>query len=334
MEQRAVRDKERTKQAARIVAAADSVHRAIEAMERAVFGQRALIEHLWIALLAGGHALVEGVPGVAKTRLVMAIAGAINGQYNKIQFTPDLLPTDLTGAVIYDRAEGRFTAHRGPLFANILHADEINRAPPKVQSALLEAMQERTVTIGDEQHPLPDLFAVFATENPIEHAGTYDLPEAQRDRFLLKLSVGYPSLADEVAVVQERALLDAPPVIDTAARLSLRRILEIQHLCRHIYIDEVVNDYIVRLVRATRDMKYENIPAVRLGLSTRAALHLARAGAARALLARRDHVLVDDIKALFPAVASHRILISYAAQAAEIDRDTLINSLLATVAVP
>lgn len=296
-------------------------------------GQRQLVRSLLVALLADGHCLLEGLPGLAKTTAVKALATTLDASFRRLQFTPDLLPADIIGTRIYE--QGSFSVRKGPIFAQIVLADEINRAPAKVQSALLEAMEERQVTIGEETFALPNPFLVLATQNPIEQEGTYPLPEAQTDRFLMKIRVRYPS-AEEERQVLERHLLSVRPqpqkVIDIAALHSLRE------ASRSVFIDDRLKDYIVRLVRATREPKAGGVPRlekmIAIGASPRAVLGLAVAAKAQALCEGNGYVTPQDIKTVAPDILRHRLIPSYEAEAEEMDSDALVASLLEHVQVP
>ena len=301
---------------------------------RVVVGQNYMVERLLIGLLAGGHILLEGVPGLAKTTTVQALAQAIQTRFNRISFTPDLLPADVIGTQIYNPKSGDFTVKQGPVFTNILLADEINRAPAKVQSALLEAMQERRVTLGDRSFDLPDPFLVLATQNPIEQEGTYALPEAQVDRFMLKLRVGYPSRAEEREILK-RSMAGFPKIepVLTPAQLDAAR-----KVAATIRFDDKLLDYILELVRATRDPGAAGIKdlvgLVEFGASPRATLALEQAARAHAFLAGRPFVNSADIKKMAPDVLRHRIVLSYQAEAEEIDTDAVIGRILSSVPVP
>ncbi|NPV14140.1 MoxR family ATPase [candidate division WOR-3 bacterium] len=302
---------------------------------KVIVGQKYLIERLLVGLLANGHILIEGVPGLAKTYAVKALAGAISARFQRIQFTPDLLPADIIGTQIYNQRTGEFTARKGPIFANFVLADEINRAPPKVQSALLEAMQERQVTIGDETFRLEEPFLVLATQNPIEQEGTYPLPEAQTDRFLLKLRVSYPSKEEEKQIVERMTKGVEPkvaPVVDTAT------ILRGRELCTRIYVDEKLKEYILNLVFATRFPKEHNladlVPLIRYGASPRASIYLLTASRAMAFLRRRGFVIPEDIKELAYDVLRHRLILTYEAEAEELTTDDIIRRVLEGVEVP
>ncbi len=306
----------------------------IERLERDVVGQRPLLERLIIALLAGGHVLIEGVPGLAKTRAIRSLARALDLPFRRIQFTPDLLPADLTGTQIYRPGSGTFDVRPGPIITSVLLADEINRAPAKVQSALLEAMQEGQVTIGDETVILPDPFWVLATQNPIEHEGTYPLPEAQLDRFLFKLTVTYPDRASELTMLDlappESRGDDAPLIGPSDVRL-LRRCAEATRVA------DSIKGYIVDLVRATREPGSYGLdiaPYLELGASPRASLALVAASRGHALLAGRDYVTPHDVKSLARDVLRHRLVVSYEADAEGLSADDLIGRILDSIAVP
>ncbi len=315
----------------------------IDRVEGLVVGQRDLLERLVIALLAGGHVLIEGVPGLAKTRAVRALAQALDLPFRRIQFTPDLLPADLTGTQIYRPVTGTFDVRPGPIVSSVLLADEINRAPAKVQSALLEAMQEGQITVGDETIILPETFWVLATQNPIEHEGTYPLPEAQLDRFLMKLVVGYPDRASELR------MLDLPSVCDPALSESDSRtvaapplyapadVLEFRRLAASIRIASPIKEYIVDLVRATREPARFGLsiaPLLELGASPRTTIALVRAARAHALLAGRDFVTPHDVKSLARDIMRHRILISFEADAEGLSPDDVLQRILDHIPVP
>lgn len=302
---------------------------------RIVVGQQYLVDRLIIGMLANGHLLVEGVPGLAKTLAVKTFASAIDAKFQRIQFTPDLLPADLIGTQVYNPKDASFSTKKGPIFANIILADEINRAPAKVQSALLEAMQERQVTIGQETFPLPKPFLVMATQNPIEQEGTYPLPEAQVDRFMMKLVVTYPSREEE------RRILDAMAVTD--ANLSVRpvmtpeAILEARKLVDDIYVDEKIKNYILDIVFATRDpaqYKLDLKPYIRYGASPRATLNLTLAARAHAFLQGRGYVTPQDVKSIAPDVLRHRVIVSYEAEAEDLRPDDIVSRILNTLPVP
>jgi MoxR-like ATPase len=272
-----------------------------QALERTIVGQEGAIEGLLLGLLCGGHVLLEGPPGLAKTLACRSLADALHGEFKRIQFTPDLLPSDIVGTRIFDQRESAFTTVRGPIFANVVLADEINRAPAKVQSALLEAMQERQVTIGPQTHPLPDPFIVMATMNPLDSEGTYALPIAQMDRFLLKIDVGYPSRADELAIMERFAIGDAP-VVSPVATLEQVRTWRTQ--AHSVHIDDALKRYIVELVVITREAQH---PSIDHGASPRATLAIANLARAKALLEERDYAVPDDVRAVAPLALRHRI---------------------------
>lgn len=302
---------------------------------KVIVGQKYMVERLLVGLLANGHVLIEGVPGLAKTYTVKALASAISARFSRIQFTPDLLPADIIGTQVYNQRTGDFTARKGPVFANLVLADEINRAPPKVQSALLEAMQERQVTIGEEAFRLDDPFLVLATQNPIEQEGTYPLPEAQTDRFLLKLRVTYPT-RDEEKLVMDRMTTGTEP--KAAVAIAADAVIRARELTNRIYVDEKLKDYIVSLVFATRLPKDYNLadlaPLIRYGASPRASIYLLTAARAMAFLRRRGFVIPEDIKELAPDVLRHRIILSYEAEAEELTPDDVVRRVLEGVEVP
>ncbi len=303
---------------------------------KAVVGQQYLIDRLIIGLLANGHVLLEGVPGLAKTLSVQSLASALHASFKRIQFTPDLLPSDIVGTLIYNPKEGDYRVTKGPVFANILLADEINRSPAKVQAALLEAMQERQVTLAGETHPLPRPFLVLATENPIDQEGTYPLPEAQVDRFMLKLTIGYPDRSEERRILDTMSGTNTRVTINPVA--STDDILAGRTLVDAIRMENSIRDYIVSIVLATRDPKAAGIPAlaplVRFGASPRATIALALASRARALLQGRTYVVPQDVKDLAHDVLRHRIILSYEAEAESVSTDDVITRLLAAVPVP
>lgn len=302
---------------------------------KVIVGQQYLVDRLLMALLADGHILIEGVPGLAKTLSVRTLSQAISAQFQRIQFTPDLLPADVVGTLVYNPKDGNFTTKKGPIFTNIILADEINRAPSKVQSALLEAMQERQVTIGNETFPLPVPFLVLATQNPIEQEGTYPLPEAQVDRFMLKLVVNYPSKKEEKEILERMAIgktIKVNPVLD------IDRILALRQLMHEIYIDEKVKDYVLDLVFATRnpqDYKLADLkPLISYGASPRASIMLTLAGKAHAFLQGRGYVTPDDIKQIGTDVLRHRVLVTYEAEAEDITSDDIVKKIFDQVEVP
>jgi MoxR-like ATPase len=306
-----------------------------EQVGRVVVGQRDMVERVMIGLLTGGHCLIEGVPGLAKTLTVKTLAQTINASFSRIQFTPDLLPADITGTIIYNMHTGQFTQKRGPLFANLVLADEVNRAPAKVQSALLEAMQERQVTIGDTTHPLPDPFLVLATQNPIEQEGTFPLPEAQLDRFMLLIKVVYPNAADERAMLDRMSTLDTPTASEVA---SIEQVRAARRIVNSIYIDDRVRDYIVHIVQATRRPRDyglgELAQLIEIGGSPRATLCLAQAARAHAFIRHRAYVTPDDIKAIAFDVLRHRIAISYEAEAEEVSSEDIVRRIFEYLPVP
>ena len=306
-----------------------------EEMASVLVGQENLVNKLLIGLLSNGHILLEGVPGLAKTLAVKALAGSLQAQFARVQFTPDLLPADLIGTMIYNSEEKSFSPKLGPIFANLILADEINRAPAKVQAALLEAMQERQVTIGDHSYALPAPFLVLATQNPIDQEGTYSLPEAQLDRFLLKVIVDYPSRDEELNILDRMA---SSTVKDTTkAVANPEMIAESRQIIDQIYIDPAVKGYIVDLVQATRDpSKYEGSlkSLIQSGSSPRATINFALAARARAFLEQRAFVTPADIKELAPEILRHRILLSYEAEAENVTTDDVIQRLMARVPVP
>ncbi len=315
----------------------------LRALERrvgeVVVGQAAMVRGLMVGMLCNGHVLLEGVPGLAKTLTVSTLAAGLDCTFRRIQFTPDLLPADLIGTQVYSPRDGTFSARKGPVFANIVLADEVNRAPAKVQSALLEAMQERQVTIGDETYPLPDPFLVLATQNPIEQEGTYPLPEAQVDRFLLKLRVTYPTRAEERAVL-DRMAFTRPPALDARHKepvLHPRELLAARALVDRVHIDEKVREYIVDLVRATRPeapRRAGGQTLVDFGASPRATIALALASRAVAMLEGRAYVTPHDVKSVAPDVLRHRVIPSYEAEARELTSDDLVSQILQRVAAP
>ncbi|HUR96382.1 MAG TPA: AAA family ATPase [Gemmatimonadales bacterium] len=302
---------------------------------RVIVGQRAMLERLLIGLLADGHVLLEGVPGLAKTLSIRTLAGTIAAQFHRIQFTPDLLPADLIGTMIYNQRSGDFTVQKGPIFTNLLLADEINRAPAKVQSALLEAMQEKQVTIGGQTFPLPELFLVLATQNPIEHEGTYPLPEAQVDRFMFKLIVTYPERREEREVLDRMTATDEP---GASRLLDPDRVLSARRLVQTIYADERIKEYVLDLVGATRrpaDAGLADLaPLVEFGASPRAAIFLLRAAKAHAFIRGRAYVIPDDIKALGFDVLRHRVILTYRADAEGVGPDALLGRIFEAVPVP
>ncbi|MDR5709930.1 MAG: MoxR family ATPase [Armatimonadota bacterium] len=317
------------------VQAASTLRNVLFEVKKVIVGQDLMLERLLVALLSRGHVLIEGVPGLAKTLTVKTLARVIGGEFKRIQFTPDLVPADLIGTRIYNQARGTFETELGPIFANLVLADEVNRAPAKVQSALLEAMQERQVTIGKQTFKLPDPFLVMATQNPIESEGTYPLPEAQLDRFMFKVVIGYPSVHEEIEVV-ERGTGEHPPeanqVIDT------EQLRELQRITDTVYVPPRVMEYAVSLAVATRDPGGVGLPELRryisFGASPRAPLNLVLGGKALAVLRGREYVLPEDVRDLSFEVLRHRMVLSYEALAEEVSPDQIITRILERVPVP
>jgi MoxR-like ATPase len=311
------------------------IQTAVAEVKKVIVGQRSLIDRMMVALLCRGHLLVEGVPGLAKTLAVKTLGQVLGLQFSRIQFTPDLLPADLVGTLIYQQKTGEFVARKGPVFTNLLLADEINRAPAKVQSALLEAMQERQVTLGDATHPLPDPFLVFATQNPIEQEGTYPLPEAQVDRFLLKARVDYPKRDEERQILDRMISGDTPPVSRVLEAEALRGLTR---RAREIYLDDRIRDYIVTLVGATRRPKESGLTeiahAIAFGASPRATLALSEAARAMAFVRGRGYVVPEDVKEIAHDVLRHRILLTYEAEAENITTEQVVDRVLERVEVP
>jgi MoxR-like ATPase len=306
----------------------------ISEVHRVIVGQKYMIERLLIGLLTRGHVLLEGVPGLAKTLAVKTLASAIDTKFQRIQFTPDLLPADLIGTMIYSQKDGTFSPRKGPVFTNIILADEINRAPAKVQSALLEAMQERQVTIGDTTYPLEEPFLVMATQNPIEQEGTYPLPEAQIDRFMLKLKIDYPDQKEERQILDLMAQDNPIPVRKVATPADILRVREV---IKEIYMDERIKDYIVQLVFATRkpqDFKLDLKDLIQFGASPRATIFLAQAARAHAFIKGRGYVTPEDIKAVGMDVLRHRIILTYEAEAEEMTTESVISQIFDAVEVP
>jgi MoxR-like ATPase len=320
--------------ARRIERAGETLQRVREEVGRAVVGQHQMLDRLLVGLLTGGHVLLEGVPGLAKTLAVKSLADALAIRFRRIQFTPDLLPADLTGTLIYNPRDGSFTPKRGPLFANLVLADEINRAPAKVQSALLEAMQERQVTLGDESHPLEEPFLVMATQNPIEQEGTYPLPEAQSDRFMLKVRIGYPERDEEKEILRRVGLAELPALKAQAGRED---VLEARGALASVYVDDKIQEYVLDLVTATRRPRDFGLPLeglIAFGASPRATLFLVRGAQGLAVLAGRPYVLPEDVKGIAPDVLRHRIHVSYEAEAEGIDGEEVARRILEQVRVP
>jgi MoxR-like ATPase len=311
------------------------IQAAVAEIKKVIVGQRGLIDRMVVALLCRGHLLVEGVPGLAKTLAVKTLGQALDLQFSRIQFTPDLLPADLIGTLVYSPKTGEFSARKGPVFTNLLLADEINRAPAKVQSALLESMQERQVTLGDATHPLPDPFLVFATQNPIEQEGTYPLPEAQVDRFLLKVKVDYPKKEEERQILDRMMSGETPAV---ARVLDHAAILRLASRAREVYLDERIRDYIVSIVTATRRPQEIGLTdlghLVSFGASPRATLAFSEAARAVAFLHGRGYVVPEDVKEIAKDVLRHRILLTYEAEAENVTTETIVDRVLERVEVP
>jgi MoxR-like ATPase len=311
------------------------VDRLMNEVGKVIVGQQYMIDRILIGLLTGGHVLLEGVPGLAKTLTVHTLCDAIHAKFARIQFTPDLLPADLVGTVVYNQQKGEFTSKLGPVFANLVLADEINRAPAKVQSALLESMQERQVTIGDKTYPLPEPFIVMATQNPIEQEGTYPLPEAQIDRFMLMVKVGYPTRDEERKIMDRMTqpeLVRAQPVVTPVELLEARKVV------KQVYVDEKVKDYIVEVVFATREPAKHGLkdlaPLVEFGASPRASIALNLAARAHAFLRHRGYVTPEDIKAVGPDVLRHRLVLTYEADAEEVTSEQIVKRVFEVVEVP
>ncbi|MBI1798218.1 MAG: MoxR family ATPase [Candidatus Eisenbacteria bacterium] len=320
--------------ARRIERAGEILGRVRDEVGRAVVGQRAMIDRLLVGLMTGGHVLLEGVPGLAKTLAVRSLADSLALKFRRIQFTPDLLPADLTGTLIYNPRDGSFAAKKGPLFANLVLADEVNRAPAKVQSALLEAMQEKQITLGDETHRLEEPFLVLATQNPIEQEGTYPLPEAQSDRFMLKVRLGYPDRGEEKLILKRAGLAELPVL---TARATRDDVLEARAALAGVYVDEKIQEYVLDLVSATRrprDFGLALDTYISFGASPRGTLFLVRGAQALALIAGRPYVLPEDVKGIAPDVLRHRIHVSYEAEAEGIDGEEVARRILEQVRVP
>ncbi|MDP8249155.1 MAG: AAA family ATPase [Candidatus Tritonobacter lacicola] len=309
--------------------------RLTEEIRKVIVGQQYLIDRLLIGLLANGHVLIEGVPGLAKSMSVMVLSMAINTKFQRIQFTPDLLPADLIGTLVYNPKTGDFTTKKGPIFANLILADEINRAPAKVQSALLEAMQERQVTIGSSTFPLEEPFLVLATQNPIEHEGTYPLPEAQVDRFMLKLNITYPSREEEREIVERMAVVGKEIKVDPV--IGPDEILRARQTVNEIYIDQKIKEYILDLVFATREPKNHGLDLENLilyGASPRASIYLTVAAKAHAFLSGRGYVVPQDVKSVGMDVLRHRVIVTYEAEAEEMTSEQILSRIFDEVPVP
>jgi MoxR-like ATPase len=304
-------------------------------LDKVIVGQQYMVDRLLIGLLANGHLLLEGVPGLAKTLAIKSLAQTIDAQFSRIQFTPDLLPADLVGTMIYNQKQEQFTVRKGPLFANFILADEINRAPAKVQSALLEAMQERQVTIGDTTHKLPEPFLVLATQNPVEQEGTYPLPEAQVDRFMLKIVITYPTRDDERKIIRQNLNAEFPK---PSKVVSPEQIIRARQIVREVYMDEKIENYIVSIVFATRFPAEAGLakfqPLISFGASPRASISLALAAKAYAFIRRRGYVIPEDVRAVCLDILRHRIGLTYEAEAENITTENIIAEILNTVEVP
>ncbi len=320
---------------ARIETAGRFVEPLVAEIRKVIVGQDYMVEKLLVALLANGHVLLEGVPGLAKTLMVRTLAQTIDTKFQRIQFTPDLLPADLIGTLIYDQKDGQFRTKKGPVFSNVILADEINRSPAKVQSALLEAMQERTVTIGETTFALEEPFLVFATQNPIEQEGTYPLPEAQVDRFMLKLAISYPSKDEELEIMRR---MSKGPIPEASPVVNPREILSAREAVEEIYVDPKVETYIVELVTATRNPQDYGLAdqqdLIAFGASPRASINLLKTARARAFLKGRGYVTPEDVRALAMDVLRHRVLLTYEAEAEEVDSEDVIDKILNTIEVP
>ncbi|MBZ5858511.1 AAA family ATPase [Flavihumibacter profundi] len=303
---------------------------------RVIVGQQNMLDRLLIGLLSNGHVLLEGVPGLAKTLTIKSLAQAVHAKFSRIQFTPDLLPADVIGTMIYQQQRNEFVVRKGPIFANFILADEINRAPAKVQSALLEAMQERQVTIGDSTYPLEEPFLVLATQNPLEQEGTYPLPEAQIDRFIMKVIVGYPSKQEEQMIIRQNVQGMKPPRIEPV--VNIQDMLEAKELTRKIYMDEKIEQYILDIVFATRNPDQYGLsklqPLISYGGSPRASINLALAAKAYAYLSKRAFVIPEDVKAIAKDVLRHRLGLTYEAEAENINVEQIIEDILKTIQVP
>lgn len=300
-------------------------------MSKVIVGQPEMIDALLIGLLSDGHILLEGLPGLAKTLAINTLGKIINADFNRVQFTPDLLPADIIGTLIYNQKKEEFIVKKGPIFANLILADEINRSPAKVQSALLEAMQEKQVTIGGETYPLPKPFLVLATQNPIEQEGTYPLPEAQVDRFMLKVRLEYPNKADEQKIMRQNLLQDYP---EAQSILTTEKILEARKMVKEVYMDEKIEQYIVDLIFATREPADKHKNLITFGGSPRATINLAKAAKTVAFMNRRGYVIPEDVRSIAPEVLRHRIGLTYEAEAEEITTDDIINDIINAVKVP
>jgi len=326
--------RENSELAARIVRGAELLRRVRDEIGKVIVGQRKMIDGLLMGILAGGHVILEGVPGLAKTLTIKTLAEVIDADFKRIQFTPDLLPADLVGTMVYRQQTGDFVARKGPVFSNIILADEINRAPAKVQSALLEAMEERQVTIGETTYPLAEPFFVLATQNPIEQEGTYPLPEAQLDRFILKLAVNYPDHAEELAILRR---VGVPRKTRVQPVLYQQDIDSLRHIAADVVVDERIEEYIVALVTASRE-RNRNLHSyaryIEYGASPRATIYLYRCAKINAFFEGRSYVVPEDVKAVAPDVLRHRIILSYEAESEELSPDEVVHQLLSAVPVP
>jgi MoxR-like ATPase len=320
----------------KITDASGFVRRINDELSKVIVGQQTMIERLLIGLLSNGHVLLEGVPGLAKTLAIKSLSQTIQAQFSRIQFTPDLLPADVVGTMIYNQSKNEFYVRKGPIFSNFILADEINRAPAKVQSALLEAMQERQVTIGDTSYKLQEPFLVLATQNPIEQEGTYPLPEAQVDRFMLKVVIGYPTKAEEQMIIRQNTQALTAPIINAVA--STQEILTAKELVRQVYVDEKIENYILDIVFATRYPEKYNLaklkPLIGFGGSPRASINLALAAKAYAFLNNRGYVVPDDVRNVCKDILRHRIGLTYEAEAENINVENIIEEILRVVNVP
>ncbi|MGA3120219.1 MAG: MoxR family ATPase [Polyangiaceae bacterium] len=311
------------------------VDRLLNEVGKVIVGQQYMVERILVGLLTGGHVLLEGVPGLAKTLTVRTLCEAIHAKFARIQFTPDLLPADLVGTVVYNQQRGEFTSKLGPIFANLVLADEINRAPAKVQSALLEAMQERQVTIGEKTYPLPEPFVVMATQNPIEQEGTYALPEAQIDRFMLMVKVGYPTREEERKIMDR---MTQPETVRAEPIVTPNELLDGRKIVKQVYVDDKVKEYIVDVVFATREPGKHGMkdlaPLIEFGASPRASIALNLAARAHAFLRHRGYVTPEDVKAIGPDVLRHRLVLTYEADAEEVTSEQIVKRVFEVVEVP
>ena len=312
------------------------IHGLVSEIEKVIVGQKYLIERLLVGLLANGHILVEGVPGLAKTMSIKTLASTLSAKFQRLQFTPDLLPADLIGTLVYNPKDGTFTTKKGPIFANVILADEINRAPAKVQSALLEAMQERQITIGENTYKLDDPFLVMATQNPIEQEGTYPLPEAQIDRFMLKINITYPNIEEEHRILRRMSFTDKK--LDVKAIVKPDDIRKARKVIDDVYMDEKIEKYILDIVFATREPKRYNLeeltPFIQYGASPRASIYMTVASKAYAFIQGRGYVTPQDIKSVGPDILRHRIIVTYEAEAEEKTSDDIIKKIFDEIEVP